>query len=78
MSIVTYNDRSIANISAIPGAAKSLTLIKTVTANESSDVTFVNGRSDVVLDSTYPVYKFVFTNVHPENNDANKIKLDPI
>ena len=71
MSIVTYNDRSIANISAIPGAAKSLTLIKTVTANESSDITFVNGTSDVVLDSTYPIYKFVFTNVHPENNDAN-------
>ena len=71
MSIVTYNDRSIANISAIPGAAKSLTLIKTVTANESSDITFVNGTSDVVLDSTYPIYKFVFINVHPENNDAN-------
>ena len=28
MSIVTYNNRSIANISAVPGAAKSLIHIK--------------------------------------------------
>ena len=64
MSIVTYNNRSIANISAIPGAAKSLTHIKTVTASGQSDVTFVNGTSDVVLDSTYPIYIFKLINVH--------------
>jgi hypothetical protein len=38
MSIVTYNNRSIANISAIPGAAKSLTHIKTLTASSSSEL----------------------------------------
>ena len=48
MSIVTYNNRSIRNISAIPGAAKSLTHIKTITASSSSTVSFVNGSSDVV------------------------------
>ena len=58
MSIVTYNDRSIANISAVPGAATSLTLIKTLTANSDSTLSFVNGSSDVVLDSTYPIYIF--------------------
>jgi hypothetical protein len=69
MSIVTYNNRSIANISAIPGAAKSLTHIKTLTASSSSTLSFVNGSSDVVLDSTYPIYKFEFINIHPANND---------
>ena len=49
MSIVTYNNRSIANISAIPGAAKALTHIKTVTASSSSTVSFVNGSDNVVF-----------------------------
>ena len=68
MSIVTYNSRSIANISAIPGAAKSLTHIKTLTASSSSTLSFVNGSDDVVLDSTYPIYVFKFINIHPSSN----------
>jgi len=68
MSIVTYNNRSIANISAIPGAAKSLTHIKTVTASSDSTISFVNGTSDVVLDSTYPIYLFKFINIHPASD----------
>ena len=68
MSIVTYNNRSIANISAIPGAAKSLTHIKTLTASSSDTLSFVDGSSDVVLDSTYPIYLFKFINIHPETN----------
>jgi hypothetical protein len=68
MSIVTYNNRSIANISAIPGAAKSLTHIKTLTASSSGTLSFVNGSSDVVLDSTYPIYLFKFINCHPSAN----------
>ena len=68
MSIVTYNNRSIRNISAIPGAAKSLTLIKTLTASSDSTLSFVNGSSDVVLDSTYPIYLFKFINIHAQTN----------
>ena len=68
MSIVTYNNRSIANISAIPGAAKALTHIKTLTASSSSTLSFVDGSSDVVLDSTYPIYLFKFINIHPSAN----------
>jgi len=64
MSIVTYNNRSIANISAVPGAAKSLTHIKTLTASSSSTLSFVNGSDDVVLDSTYPIYLFKFIGIH--------------
>ena len=65
MSIVTYNNRSIRNISAIPGAAESLTHIKTLTASSSSTLSFVNGSDDVVLDSTYPIYLFKFIGIHP-------------
>ena len=68
MSIVTYNNRSIANISAIPRAAKALTHIKTLTASSSSTLSFVNGSSDVVLDSTYPIYLFKFINIHPASD----------
>jgi hypothetical protein len=70
MSIVTYNNRSIRNISAIPGAAKSLTHIKTLTASSSSTLSFVDGSSDVVLDSTYPIYLFKFINIHPATNNV--------
>ena len=76
MSIVTYNNRSIANISAVPGAAKSLTHIKTLTASGDSTLSFVNGSSDVVLDSTYPIYVFKFIGIHPSaNNRALKFNM---
>jgi|5_EtaG_2_1085323.scaffolds.fasta_scaffold21770_3 hypothetical protein len=75
MSIVTYNNRSIANISAIPGAAKSLTHIKTLTASADSTISFVNGSSDVVLDSTYPIYLFKFINIH-SSGDSVTMKVN--
>ena len=71
MSIVTYNNRSIANISAIPGAAKALTLIKTLTASSSATLSFVDGSSDVVLDSTYPIYLFKFISMHPQTDNVH-------
>ena len=71
MSIVTYNNRSIRNISAIPGAAKALTHIKTLTASSSATLSFVNGSSDVVLDSTYPIYLFKFINIHAATDAAD-------
>jgi hypothetical protein len=70
MSIVSYNNRSIKDITAIPGAAKSLTHIKTLTASSSSTLSFVNGSSDVVLDSTYPIYIFKYINMHPATDNA--------
>ena len=72
MSIVTYNNRSIRNISAIPGAAKSLIHIKTLTADGSgTSLNFVNGTSDVVLDSTYPIYVFKYINIHPQTGSQS-------
>jgi len=43
----------------------SMTLIKTLTASSSSNLQFVNGSSDVVFDSTYPVYLFKCIGLHP-------------
>ena len=47
------------------------TLIKTLTSDGSdSDLSFVDGTDDVVLDSTYPIYRFSFINIHPETDNA--------
>ena len=48
----------------------STTLIKTLTASSSSDLSFVDGTSSVVLDSTYKEYLFIFNNIHPATDDA--------
>ena len=48
----------------------STTLIKTLTASSSSDLSFVDGTSDVVLDSTYKEYLFIFNNIHPATTGA--------
>ena len=45
-----------------------MTLIKSQTASSSADISFVHGTSDVVLDSTYPIYLFKYINVHPSVN----------
>ena len=66
MSLVKYNNNSISAVTSaasIPSGA--MTLIKTLTASSSSTLSFVNGSSDVVLDSTYPIYVFKFINMHP-------------
>ena len=39
--------------------------IKSITASSSSTISFVDGTSDVVLDSTYPIYCFRLINIHP-------------
>ena len=41
----------------------SLTLIKTLTADEDANLSFVDGTSSVVLDSTYKEYLFIL-NIH--------------
>jgi len=52
-------------------AGGNMALIKTVTlASAAATIDFVNGASDVVLDSTYKEYIFIFNNIHPSVNDA--------
>ena len=48
-----------------------MTLIKEQTASSSATISFVHGSSDVVLDSTYPIYLFKFYNVHPQTDDKD-------
>jgi hypothetical protein len=53
------------------GGGEVWTLIKTLTSDGSdADLTFIDGSDDVTLDSTYPIYKFVFINIHPETDET--------
>jgi hypothetical protein len=72
MALVKYNNNSISAVtsaSSIPSGA--LTHIKTLTASSSGTLSFVDGSDGVVLDSTYPIYKFEFINIHPSAGDNN-------
>ena len=44
--------------------AGAMKLIKTLTADEDSTLTFAHGTSDVVLDNTYKTYIFKYTDIH--------------
>ena len=52
------------------GIGSSMVFIKKLTASSDSTLSFVNGSSDVVLDSTYKEYIFYFHNIHPATNAA--------
>jgi hypothetical protein len=72
MALVKYNNNSISAVTSaasIPSGA--LTPIKTLTASSSATLSFVHGTDGVVLDSTYPIYKFEFINIHPSSDGAN-------
>jgi hypothetical protein len=71
MALVKYNNNSISAITAassLPTGA--MTLIKEQTASSSSTIDFVDGTSDVVLDSTYPIYLIKVINAHPGTDDV--------
>jgi hypothetical protein len=71
MSIVTLNDRGVRSVSAFGSVSGgSMVFIKKLTASSSSTLSFVNGSSDVVLDSTYKEYLFTFKNLHPSSDSA--------
>jgi hypothetical protein len=62
---IISNAVTIADAGAFSVGLGSMVLIKTVTASNAATVSFVHGSSSVVLDSTYPIYKFEFINMHP-------------
>jgi len=49
----------------------AMTFIKKLTASSSSTLSFVDGSSDVVLDSTYKEYMFILNNIHPATDAVN-------
>ena len=72
MALVKYNNNSLSSVtSAASFPAGALTHIKTLTASSSATLSFVDGSSDVVLDSTYPIYLFKFINIHPATDDTD-------
>ena len=80
MALVKYNDRSLRNLTTVPAAVTgnspgALVHIKTLTASSSATLSFVNGSSDVVLSSTYPIYKFEFIGIHPQT-DATVFQMN--
>ena len=52
-------------------SSTSMVLIKTLTASSDSTLSFVNGSSDVVLDSTYPIYLFKYINIHAASDEVD-------
>ena len=65
MALVKHNNNSISAVTSMASLTTgSMTLIKEQTASSSASISFVDGSSDVVLDSTYPIYKFEFINIH--------------
>ena len=71
MALVKYNDNSISAVTSTGLAEGSLVPIKTLTASSSATLSFVDGSDGVVLDSTYPIYKFEFINIHPASDFVN-------
>ena len=71
MALVKYNNNSLSAITSTGLTAGAMTLIKEVTASASATVSFVNGVSDVIISSTYPIYLFKFINAHPATDDVD-------
>lgn len=56
---------------AFQASLGSKVLIKEITASADATISFVDGTDGVVLDSTYPIYKFEFINIHPSTDWSN-------
>ena len=66
MALVKYNNNSISAVTTTGLAEGSLVPISEQTASGSASIEFTTG-----IDSTYPIYKFEFINIHPSNNDIS-------
>ena len=67
--IVAQNTLDNTGLIKSPAGGGAWNFIKNITITSSTaTASFVNGTSDVVLDSTYKTYVFTITNFHPENN----------
>ena len=71
MSIVTLNDRGVRSVTTFGSLnTGSMVFIKKLTASSDGTLSFVDGASSVVFDSTYKEYLFTFKNMHPETDAA--------
>jgi len=68
---ILSNAVEMADAGAFSVGLGAMTLIKTLTASSSANLTFVDGASSVVLDDTYPIYKFVCTSIHAATDNKD-------
>ena len=66
--IIAQNTLDNSGLVKAPEGGGAWNFIKKLTASSSATLSFVNGTSDVVLDSTYKTYVFTFNNIHPQND----------
>ena len=66
--IVAQNTLDNTGLIKSPAGGGAWNFIKKLTASASGTLDFVDGTSDVVLDSTYKEYLFTFNNMHPATN----------
>jgi hypothetical protein len=66
MSLVKHNNNSISAVTSMASLTTgSMVLISEQTASSSASISFTSG-----IDSTYPIYKFEFINMHPASDDV--------
>ena len=66
MALVKHNNNSISAVTSMASLSTgSMTLISEQTASSSASISFTTG-----LDSTYPIYKFEFINIHPATDNV--------
>jgi len=67
MPLIKYNNNSLSSITALPASIPTgkLKLISSQTASNSASISFTSG-----LNSTYKVYKFVFSSIHARTDEA--------
>ena len=68
--IIAQNTLDNSGLIKSPEGGGAWNFIKKLTASSSATVSFVDGSSDVVLDSTYKEYVFTFKNIHPSVDDS--------
>ena len=64
MGLISNGSTIFDNGSMASGFGGSMVFIKKLTANDSANLTFIHGTADVVLDSTYKEYVFLWKDVH--------------
>ena len=65
--LVKHNNNSISNLTSAGQLAQGkMTLISTQTASSSASIEFTSG-----IDSTYPIYRFEFISIHPQNDNQD-------
>ena len=69
--IIAQNTLDNSGLVKAPAGGGAWNFIKKLTASSSSDLSFVDGTSDVVLDSTYKEYVFTFNNIHPATDGTH-------